>query len=193
MSGKQKIFWFDVETTGLDPLQNDILTLSGLIEIDGKIVDKINLKMQPINYKSITEEALRINGMKLEEIKKFESPHNAKKKLVTFFNKYVNRFDKTDKFIPAGYNVSFDVEFLFKLFQKCGDPYCGSYIDYHKLDVASLVIFFKIHGLFDFQGFKLADASKQLNIQLDAHDAKEDILATRQVYYKLMDKIEIKK
>ncbi len=85
------------------------------------------------------------------------------------------------------------MDFLFKLFQKCGDPYCGSYIDYHKLDVASLVLFFKIRGyLPDLEGYKLVDVCKALNIELNAHKAEDDIIATRKVYRILMDKIEIK-
>lgn len=194
MSGKQKIAYIDGETTGLDPLQNDLLTFSIIIEIDGRIEDKLNVEMQPFNYQSITDEALKINGMTVEQIKKFPSPHEAHKKIVALFEKYVNRFDKTDKLIPAGYNVGFDVDFLFKLFQKCGDPYCGSYLDYHKLDVASLVLFFKIQGFFpDLEGYKLTDVCKDLNIDLDAHKAEDDIIATRKIYKILMDKIELKK
>lgn len=194
MSGKQKIAWIDEETTGLDSLQNDILTFSVIIEIDGRIEDKLNLEMQPFNYQSITDEALRINGMSIEQIKKFPLAHEAHKKLVSLFKKYVNPYDKTDKFIPAGYNVSFDVDFLFKLFQKCGDPYCGSFIDYHKLDVASLVLFFKIQGFFpNLEGYKLVDVAKALNIELDAHKASDDILVTRKIFKTLMEKIQIKK
>jgi len=193
MGGKEKIFWFDTETTGLDPVKNDILTLAGVLEIDGKIVKSIDLKMQPFNYDNISKEALEVNGLTIEQIKTFDEPKMAYKKLVFFLNGCVNRYNKNDKMIPAGYNVNFDVNFLFEFFKKCNNPYCGSYLDYHKLDVASLVLFFKIHGIFDFYGFKLEKVAAQLKIPLDAHDAKEDILATRQVYYKLMDKIEIKK
>lgn len=188
-----KIFWFDVESSGLDPVKNDILTLSGVLEIDGKIIKGINLKIQPFNYDNISKEALEVNGLTIEEIKTFDEPKVAYKKLVSFLNTCVNRYDKFDKMIPAGYNVNFDVNFLFEFFKKCGDPYCGSYLDYHKLDVASLVLFFKIHGLFDFHGYKLEKVANQLEIPINAHDAKEDILATRKVYYKLMDKIELKK
>ena len=190
----QKLGWTDVETTGLDALQNDILTLSVIIEINGKIKDKLDLKMQPFNYQAITEEALKINGISIKEIKTFQSPNEAHKKLVAFLEKYVNRFDKNDKIIPAGYNIGFDMDFLFKFFQKCGDPYCGSYFDYHKLDVASLVLFFKINGFFpNLEGFKLVDVTKALNIELDAHKASDDILATRKVFKILMEKIELKK
>ncbi len=85
MNGKQKIAYIDSETTGLDSLQNDILTLSIIIEIDGKIVNKLNVEMQPFNYQSITDEALKINGMTVEQIKKFPSPHEAHKKIVALF------------------------------------------------------------------------------------------------------------
>ncbi len=193
MNGKRKIAWIDGETTGLDSLQNDLLTFSVIIEIDGEIKETLNLEMQPFNYQSITDEALRINGMSVEQIKKFPSAHESHKKLVTLFKKYVNPFDKTDKFIPAGYNVGFDVDFLFKFFQKCGDPYCGSFLDYHKLDVASLVLFFKIRGLIDVEGYKLVDVCKVLNIELDAHKAEDDIIATRKIFNTLMKKIELKK
>jgi len=193
MNGKKKLVWIDAETTGLDSLQNDILTFSVIIEIDGNIKDKLNLKMQPFNYQSITDEALRINGMSVEQIKKFPPAHEAHKKLVALFEKYVDRYNKNDKLTPCGYNVGFDVEFLFKLFQKCGDPYCGSYIDYHKLDVASLVLFFKIKGLIDIEGYKLVDVCKALDIELDAHKAEDDILATRKIFKILMDKIELKR
>ena len=193
MNGKQKLAWIDGETTGLDSLQNDLLTFSVIIEIDGEIKETLNLEMQPFNYQSITDEALRINGMSVDQIKKFPPPHEAHKKLVTLFSKYVDRYDKTDKLIPAGYNVPFDVDFLFKLFQKCGDPYCGSYIDYHKLDIASLVLFFKIKGLIDIEGYKLVDVCKALNIELDAHKAEDDIIATRKIFNILMNKIELKK
>ncbi len=194
MNGSQKIAWIDGETTGLDSLQNDLLTFSVIIEIDGEIKDKLNLEMQPFNYQSITDEALRINGMSVEQIKKFPPAHEAHKKIVALFSKYVDRYNKNDKLIPAGYNVGFDVDFLFKLFQKCGDPYCGSYLDYHKLDVASLVLFFKINGFFpNLEGFKLSEVAKALNVELNAHKAEDDILATREIYNILMDKIELKK
>lgn len=188
-----KIFYFDTETSGLDFVKNDILTLSGLIEIDGKIVDEINLKIQPFSYDNISKEALEVNKLKLEEIKTFDDPKVAHKKLVNFFNKYVNRYDKKDKLLPVGYNVSFDTNFLFEFFKKCGDKYCGSYLDYHKLDIASLVLFLKINGVFNFHGYKLEQVANALDIPIMAHDSSEDIKATRKVYYKLLEKIRIEK
>lgn len=194
-----KVFYFDVETSGLDPVRNDILTLSGLIEIDGEIVDTIDLKMQPFDYNSISKEALEVNGLKLEEIKTFDEPLIAKKKLEKFFCKYVNRFKKNktseDKLIPAGYNVLFDIRFLEEFWKKCGDSYFGAFIDYHKLDIAAIVLYVKYKGLLQFHGYKLTQIAEALNCVFkgEAHTAQADILMTRDIGNKLLEVIQVKK
>jgi len=187
-----KILWFDVETTGLDAKKNDIITFAGIIEIDGKIVDEIYLKMQPHNWETIDNSALEVNGITREELKTFQSPDEAHKKLISFLSKNVNRYNKFDKYQPAGYNVTFDMQFLAEFFKKCNDKYFGSWIDYHKLDVATLVMFFKLKGLLKLEKYRLTYVAEALNIPLMAHDAKEDIMATREIFYKLLNKVEIK-
>lgn len=194
-----KLFYFDVETSGLDAKQNDILTLSGLIEIDGEIKDTINLQMQPFNYESISPEALKVNGLTLEQIKTFDKPEIAKQKLEVFFNKYVNKYKKNktseDKLLPAGYNVLFDIQFLSEFWLKNGDKYFGSYMDYHKLDLASIILFLKYKGVLSFPGYKLIDVAKALGctFKAEAHDAESDILVTREIGNKIMKLIEVKK
>lgn len=53
-----KVLYFDCETTGTDPIEQDITQISGLIEIDGKVVDKFNFRCQPLNWDGISPEAL---------------------------------------------------------------------------------------------------------------------------------------
>jgi len=186
-----KIFWFDVESSGLNPKENDILTLAGLVEIDGKIERGINLKIQPHNWDNIDDEALKINGLTKEKIKTFDRPEIAHEKLVAFFSKYVDKYDSKDKFQPAGYNIPFDINFLAEFFIKCGDKYFGSWVDYHKLDVSSIVQLLYLKGeLQDLENFKLKTVAGYLGISIDAHDAKSDIIATRKVCYKLLERIK---
>jgi len=45
-----KVFWFDCETTGIDPRRCAIIQLAGLIEINGKIDEKVNLL---VSFKSL--------------------------------------------------------------------------------------------------------------------------------------------
>lgn len=187
-----KILWFDVETTGLDAKENDIITFAGIVEIDGKIVDQIYLKMQPHNWDNIEQRALDVNGITREELKTFQTPQEAHKKLISFLSKHVNRYNKNDKYQPSGYNVTFDMLFLAEFFKKCNDKYFGAWIDYHKLDVATLVMFFKLKGVLKLEKYRLAYVAEALGIPLKAHDAQEDILATREIFYQLLNKIEIK-
>lgn len=194
MINPNKIFWYDLETSGLKFKENAILSLSGIMEIDGKIVDDINLTLRPFKGDIIVQEALDINGFTMEQIKTFDHPEVAFRKLIKFFSKYINRYDKNDKFTLAGYNiVKFDIPFLEMLFKKCNDNYFGSWVNGEPLDIYQFVLIMKKLGVVKSKSTKLELIAQDLNIPLNAHDVKEDILATRKVYYELMNKIEIKK
>ena len=189
-----KIFWYDIESGGLNFLENPILSLSGIIEIDGKIIDQINLKMKPFQGDKIVQEALDINGFSIEQIKTFDDPKIAFNKLINFLSKYINRYDKKDKLTLAGYNIiKFDIPFLEQLFKKCNDKYFGSWVNGEPIDVYQIVIMMKRMKFLELEGAKLEIVADNLDISLKAHDAKEDILETREIYYKLMDKIKVKK
>lgn len=189
-----KILWIDCETTGLDPKQNDIVTLSCMVEIDGHIQESFAYNIQPMNWGTITEEALKVNGLTVEKLKTFSLPLDVHKSLVAILSKYVDRFKKNktseDKFICAGYNVLFDIQFLSEFWKKCGDNYFGSIFDYHKLDVASLVLFLKMHKLLPIEGYKLQTISEYLQIPIVAHNSTSDIEATRAVTFKLIERIK---
>lgn len=191
-----KIFYFDIETSGLDSKINDILTLSGLIEIDGEVKETIDLKIQPFNWESISDEALKVNGLTREEIKTFLPPREAFLKIQSLFKKYVDPYKKNktseDKLLPAGYNVKFDIDFLNQFWKKNNDNYFGSFIDYHALDLASIVLFLKYKGLLKFPGYKLVDVANALGITFKAHEASEDIRITREIGNKIFNMIEVK-
>jgi DNA polymerase III epsilon subunit-like protein len=191
-----KILWFDCETTGLNPIQNDIISLAMIIEIDGEVTDKLYLKIQPHSFENISDEALKINGFTREDLKTFLPPKEAHKQIATLLAKYVDKFKKfktmEDKLIPAGYNVLFDIQFLSEFFKKCDDNYFGSFIDYHKLDVASIVLFLQMHKKIDIKGYKLINVAEYLQASIDAHNAESDIAVTRDIAYKLLNKIEVK-
>ena len=184
----KKIFYFDVETTGLDCIKNDIIQLAGIIEIDGEIKEEIEFKCQPTSYENISQEALNVHGFNLDTIKGFPDHKECYDYLLTIFDKYINKYDKQDKFIPAGYNVNFDVGFLFEYFKKHGNPYCGAYLDYHKLDPMPVLLMLDLKGTLKLKGFKLTEVCDQLGIKLDkAHDALSDIRSTRELCKKILE------
>lgn len=191
-----KILWFDCETTGLNPEKNDILTLAGLIEINGEIKEEFYLEMQPFNYDNISEEALKVNGLELSKIKTWMIPRLAHKQLTYIFSKHINKFNKNDKFICAGHNVKFDFDFLVEFFKKNGDKYLGSWVEYQFsscIDTLPLVQLMRFKKIIDIENCKLVTASKAFDINLEkAHNALEDIKATRELFYKIEKRIEFK-
>lgn len=187
-----KQLFFDSETTGLDPIKNDILTLGGIIEINGEVKEEFYIEMQPFSYENISQYALDVNGLKIEDIKKYQTPQEAYKKLIAIFSKYINKFNKNDKFMAIGHNVKFDIDFLTQFFLKNNDKYLGSYIDYHFMDTMVLLNTMMYKKAIQLENCKLVTASKHFGIELDAHNAMNDIRATRTLFKMLMDKIEFK-
>lgn len=183
----QKIFWCDVETTGLDSKRNDIISLAYLIEINGEVKEKGELFCQPFRYDTINAKALEINKLTIAQIKEFDTPQEMYKKLIKILDKYVDRYNTSDKFISCGYNIRFDVAFLKEFFYKNNDKYLFSYLDYHQLDVFNLLYILDYKGILQLENYKLETVAKYFGIKLKAHNALSDIEATRQVFYKLLE------
>ena len=184
-----KIFWFDVETSGLDPKKHDILTLSAIVDIDGKVVDQLHLEMQPFSYENMEKSALEINGLDEASIRTFMTPQEGFKQLQAFLARHCNKFDKNDKYIPAGHNVVFDLNFLGEFYAKNGDKYLYSWLDYHKLCTASLVLALHGCGLLNITSFKLAELAKRFGLEIEAHTSKSDIDVTRQIFYLIKERL----
>ena len=182
-----KLFWVDSETTGLNCKTNDIISLGYLVEIDGEIVDSGEIFCQPFDYNTINQAALEVNNLSIAKIKEFPTPQETYNKLIKVLDKYVDRYDKTDKFSPAGFNVGFDVGFLREFFFKNNDKYYGAFFDYHLLSIDSLLYLFDYQGLIKLENYKLITVAKHFNIEFSAHNALEDIRVTRQIFYKLLE------
>jgi len=176
---KKKLFWFDVETTGLDPIKHDIVQLAFLIEIDGKIIESKNMLMQPFNYNAIDQQALERQNRTLEEIKTYPVPRQVYQELISILEKYVDRYDTSDKFHNGGYNSKFDMEFLKQYFIKNGDSFFGSWFNYRSIDPLNLLHLLDGIGHVSLPDYKLETVCKHYKIPLKAHDALSDITATR--------------
>lgn len=186
----KKILWFDVETTGLDPKKNAIIQLAALIDIDGVIVDELELLIQPHDGAKIDDVALEINGRRPEEIIKqpFMQPAQALSELLKFMNKHVDQYDKKDKFFIGGYNARFDTDFLSEFFRRLGSKYLGSYINWTILDPMYIINIMIYTGVLKLDNRQLLTVCNSFGIELgaDAHDAIADIKATRELFGKLV-------
>ncbi len=180
----QKILYFDCETTGTDPVKHDIIQLAGVIEIDGKIAEEFNFKIRPLNFESIDQRALDVNGITTDQLKEYPEAREVYGQIIALFSKHVNKYARADKFVVCGYNVQFDIEFLKNFFEKNGDPYLFSWLGVRK-DPMPVLNYLKSIGQFEAENLKLATVCKVWGIEIDAHDAMSDIKATKAVIEKL--------
>lgn len=180
-----KILYFDCETTGTDPIANDIVQLSAMMEINGKIVDTLNIRMRPFLEENIQQEALDVIGLTKEQVMAEQDPREAYMQIIKFFNKHIDKFDRADKFYPAGYNVKFDLDFLYNFFKKNNDVYFGSYCNWRAIDGLPIMHYLNWCGHVDLVDYKLGTVCDYYNIKIDAHDAQSDIEATRELLIKL--------
>ena len=175
---KGKIFNFDVETTGTDPKKHDIVQLAYVITIDGHVEDKGNMLMQPFDYQSINPEALEVNKLTVEKLKLFPKPGEVYLNLCKMLSKYIDKYDRSDKFHPAGYNVGFDCDFLKEWFLKNNDVYYGSWFNWKKIDPLHVLYFMDGLGIISLPDYKLETVCEHYGIPIEAHDALSDIEAT---------------
>lgn len=182
-----KILYFDTETTGIDSKLHEIVQIAGIIEINGEIVEEFNFNAQPTNWDNISPEALAVTKKTIDDLKAYPLPGEALSALKAILEKYVDKYDKSDKFYPAGHNVTFDMEFLNAFWKKHGDKYgTGAYQNWRCLDTRILANFMIVHGLINPLTVKLEDLCKIYEIPLDAHDALNDIRATRTLHKSMM-------
>jgi len=186
-----KVLYFDTETTGLDPVKNDIVQLSGAIEVDGKIKESFDIKMQPHSYNNVSKEALEVHDMSLDTIKTFQPPLKGYYEFTGILKKYIEKFNKEDKLYPAGYNVGFDVNVLAEFFKKCNDKYLGSWWNWKAIDPLPVLRWMDMKGVLSLENYKLETVCKHFGIPITAHDAMSDIMATIKVI-KTVDALYLK-
>lgn len=182
-----KLLFIDTETSGLDPTTHGIVQIAGIIEIDGEIKEKFNFKCQLFEGQTINADALKANKLTVEQIREFPDPLPVYKKLVAIFRKYIDQYNKVDKFYMVGQNVPFDYAFLEKFFKNCGDNYLYAYIFYDKIDLVALTAAFRVSKLLTLENVRLETVAKHFGIQYVAHDAEADIEVTREIFYRFVN------
>lgn len=187
-----KLFFYDLETTGTNPGRHGIHQISGEIVIDGKTVETFDFKVQPNPKAQIEDAALEVGDVTREQIMAYPPMGQVYTQLVAMLSKYVDKFDKTDKFHLVGYNNrGFDDNFLRGFFLQNGDKFFGSFFWADSIDVLVLASTFLADRRAELQNFKLATVADFLGIDTTAgklHDASFDIYVTKAVFDFIMSK-----
>lgn len=181
-----KTCWIDVETTGLDPNRNGIIQIGGIVDVMGETQEEFNLRVRPFPDDVICDEALQVNRMTRDEIDLLPDPLEGFRRLREILSKYVDPYDKADKFHFGGYNCqTFDVPFVDNWFRKCGDKYFGSWFWRPSLDVMVIAHDALRRERYRYGSFRLGSVAKYFGVEVDEeslHDALVDIRLTREIY-----------
>lgn len=185
-----KIIWIDTETTGTFAVLHSIVQIAGIIDIDGITREVFELKCQPHPDSEIDEKALRVNGFSMDDLKSFPTAREAHFELLKIFEKYIDKFNKADKFSIAGKNVQFDLGFLSQFFTRLNDNYLGSWIDFRRrIEIEDTINAVKSLGYIQSDSLTLQAICKEFKIPISAHDALSDITATRELYYFILNNL----
>ena len=180
-----KRFFYDTETTGTNWRRCSIHQLAAFIEIDGVVVEKIDMKFSPHENALIEDGALEVGKVTLEQIQAYPNWRLQFIELKKILAKYVNPFDKTDKFFFVGFkNASFDDDFMKKLFD-LNDTGFWLYFWPSSIDVSVLAAQYLINIRHTMPSFKLHRVAKTLGIPVEdekLHDAFYDVELTKAVY-----------
>lgn len=181
-----KLFFFDLETTGANPGRHGIHQISGEIMVDGVTREQFDFKVRPNPQAQIEEDALKVGGVTKEQILAYPPMYDIYRKLINMLEKYVDKYNKKDKYFLVGFNnASFDNQFLRGFFLQNGDQYFGSWFWSNSFDVMVLATPYLAANRAEMENFKLATVAKALGIEVsedNLHDASYDIALTKGIF-----------
>ena len=184
-----KLFFYDLETTGINPGRHGIHQISGQIVIDGQVMESFNFHVRPNPKAQIDPQALAVAGVTAEQILNYPPMEEIFGKLIAMLGRYVDQYNKNDKYFLVGYNnTSFDNNFLRGFFLQNNDRFFGSWFWSNSIDVMVLATQYLLNERAGMENFKLSTVAKKLGITVtedELHSADYDIALTRAIYDKV--------
>jgi DNA polymerase-3 subunit epsilon len=173
-----KILYIDVETTGLNPVKNGIHQIAGIIEINEKLIDTFDFKVKPFPDDIIVDNALKVSGTTREDLKNY---YETEEVINMFMSIIHNYFSDQEITYLCGHNVQFDFNFVNEWLRKFG---IYGFSNFQQQICTKKMAQDKQleHG---YKDNKLITVADHFGYNFNAHDAMEDIKATRFIHHKL--------
>lgn len=189
-----KYICFDFETGGTTPSKNPILTGYFLaVDQNLSIIDELELNIKPSDpFSLVEEEALQVNKINLEKhisSNKAVERSVASQMLMDFLSKNGGS-GKRDKNRPKplGHNISFDISFIPQLLDL--DKW-NEKMHYGFVDTFVLSNVLKDAGILPETVGNLGSLVKHFDLKMrDAHNAKEDVLMTLDLYKQMVSMLK---
>lgn len=178
------LYCLDVETTGLDPLKNEVIELSIKRMSDG---EQRTWFLKPKNINDIDPTSLKINHHILEDLL-HKTPEGREKykpqeEVLIDIENFLNEDGlATRERIPMGQNVTFDTVFLKQLWKNndASDTYP---LGYHVVDTMILEFMMDLAKGQIKESYSLAALSKHYGVKNEkAHSAEADVKCTAKVF-----------
>lgn len=187
-----KRLFIDTETTGLDPKQHGLVQVAGIVDINGEVEEEFDFTLKPIDGKLFETRALEVNGLDMNVINGYKPSDTVFHLFRQLIKRYIDQYNPKDKFTFLAYNAPFDVGFIRQWFLDHNDKYYGSVFFRYPIDVASIAMEALIDKRHEMPNDKLETVMKYFDVSAEGklHDARTDIIATREVYYKALKKIK---
>lgn len=190
---KYELYVIDTETTGLSYIKNEPVEISIYRLSTG---EQKTWCLKPINMDNIEQGALKVNGLKLDDLKgltkegrdKYLSPH----KVLVEIENWVNDDNlPTSQRLMVGHNVFFDKQMMLSLWEKCGAKESFPFSDKYALDTMQIEFLMDYSKDAVSEGYSLHALSKKYNIKNEkAHTATEDVKTTVTLFNKQIDFIK---
>ncbi len=173
-------FYFDTETTGLNPKTNDVIQIAAIPVINGVKQTPFNEYCQPFDFNTVDQGTVDVHGISISKMRTFQSPLQLIEKL----EEYVLSFNV--KFTIAGYNCNFDKAMIGAMFLKAGKPELfRKLFDNDVHDVYGRAK--SIKNQLNTSSLKLSALADEFKIPINAHEALSDISATIDIDIKLAE------
>lgn len=180
----EKCFYLDVEATGLNEKKCGMYQIAIIIEIDRVVVEKFDIKINPGDV-VVEDEAIPIMesaGVSLEDLMDYHPDKDAFTHVIRVLQKYIDPYNKTDKFFFIAYNAQFDEKYFRQWFKNHGNKFYGAYFWTPAICVMNLAAFTFSPIRPKLKNFQLATVCGMFDMAFTAHDALADIQATYDLF-----------
>jgi len=178
-----KILFIDTETGGIDPSIDSLLSIGLVVWKESRIIGEKEILVND-GVLHVTDQALAINGIDLEEHKKAAvSPGQAIQAFDEFLAQY---FEAGEKVTLGGHNINFDVNFLKTFLTKNNYSFQQRFSHRH-VDTASVLFYLYLTGKLKQKIVSSQDAFDFFGITVTGrHTALGDAVATATLFTKLV-------